>query len=155
MVRDDCVTVHSFAKFLHLLAYPDLKHSIFTQGRRDPVTKEDKEAISRQRFASGNPFKRFPSYDALAADPRREPATALEEFEQRMKKIDKEESAKFATVGRLDARYEELKADADDNYQLASSAYSEVRQLERRLRVILGPIPHLDPNAEDPDFGWN
>lgn len=120
------------------------------QGHQPP-TCDDKEARER-RFARINPFKESPAFDSLAADPWRERDTAIDDFDRRMKKLEKEEHAQFATVGLVQGRIEQLQEDAHDTFRLACDAYTEVRELEHRLRLVLGPIPYPDPNALE---GWD
>lgn len=83
------------------------------------------------------------------------------EFDAIMKKREKEAKSKFATVGSVQARYEDVKEEVDAALALASDAYGQVKELEQRLRLVVGPIPNLDPKdpfyqaVDEGESNWN
>lgn len=116
--------------------------------------KMREEENQRRQFMQLFPFRVFPTWDALHADPWRERWTASEDFERMMKLREKEDSRKFATMGFVTGLAGEIRDDLDSIFGEASLAYSEVRNLEERLRQVIGPIPQL-PYGEEGPSNWN
>ena len=121
---------------------------IFAQEREHQAAleEEEKKKEARQdriRFMAVNPFKDHPRKDCLEADPSREQAQAMWDFEQMMRHREKEEGMEFATVESLRNVRSEAREDRDEIFQLASQAFYEVGDLEKRLNAVLGPIPYL------------
>ena len=96
-----------------------------------------------------NPFRHYPESDALAADVLREPRIAMQEFDAMMKKREAEERLQVATMGSLLDRCEQLSQDAQDAWSQGNDALREVGYLERRVRRVLGPIPHFTYPGQD------
>lgn len=100
------------------------------------------------------PFKVFPTWDVLHADPWREHWSASEEFDRMMKNREKEDGRKFATMGYVTGLAGDIRDELDAIFGEASLAYREVRELEERLRQVIGPIPHK-PYGEEGPSNWN
>lgn len=113
--------------------------------------EEEKE---RRKFVQLFPFKFFPTSDSLHADPWREQATASDDFDRMMKHREKQEDRQFASMGYVKGLAENIREELDAVYSEANAAYREVRELEDRLRPVIGPIPHK-PYGEDGPSNWN
>ena len=100
------------------------------------------------------PFKNFPEWDCLGADPWREQGIASYDFDRMMNIREKEEDGTVATIGYVRGVAGLLQDDVDKVYADASAAYREVRELEERIGLVIGPIPYLPLEQEGPS-NWN
>ena len=116
--------------------------------------KRLEEANERRKFMQLFPFKSFPAWDSLHADPWREQATASADFDRMMKSREKEEDREFASMGYVKGLAADIREELDAVYSEANGAYREVRDLEDRLRPVIGPIPHK-PYGEEGADNWN
>lgn len=71
--------------------------------------------------------------------------------------LEKEEDNKVSTIGYVRGVAGALQADIDYVYADASAAYREVRELEDRIGLVIGPIPYLPLVQEDAEDAnnWN
>ena len=116
--------------------------------------KRLEEGKERRKFMQVFPFKFFPTSDSLHADPWREQATASDDFDRMMKHREKEEDRQFASMGYVKGLAADIRDELDAVYSEANGAYREVRELEDRLRPVIGPIPHR-PYGEEGPSNWN
>ena len=105
--------------------------------------KKEAERNERTKFMRIFPFKTNPTFDSLQADPHREPSAAMWDFDQMMRHREEEENKAFATVGSLRDLCADSRKDRDEIFDIASQAFYEVSELEKRLNLVLGPIPYL------------
>ena len=136
-----------------------LKYFILSQERKrlaavEAEAKMREEGNLRRRFMQVFPFKFFPTSDSLHADPWREQATASDDFDRMMKHREKEEDRQFASMGYVKGLAADIREELDAVYSEANGAYREVRELEDRLRPVIGPIPHK-PYGEEGPSNWN
>ena len=91
---------------------------------------------------AANPFRSFPSWDCLSADPWREQATAQADFDQLMKHREKEENRQFASMGFVTGLAAEI-----------NETYRQLRDLEDQLRREIN-LPYR-PYFEEEPSNWN
>lgn len=109
----------------------------------EAAAKRREEAKAQQRFLAKNPFRHFPTYDSVHADPWREQWRAQEDFDQMMKLREKEENARKATMGYVNGLAADMRDEINVVYGQANAAYREVRDLEDRVQAKFGPLPYL------------
>lgn len=107
------------------------------------MEEAEEKRRDQQRFMALNPFRTFPASDCLRADPWREQAAAQVEFDRMMRIREKEEDAEKATVGRVKDLAAETRDQIDGVYVEVDFAKRQLRELEDRLRAVMGPLPEL------------
>lgn len=103
------------------------------------------EARARRQFQGVFPFREYPEYRCLSAEPWVEPDEARLEWDARQKIMDKERQVTPAMESQVDAVAEMLREEVASANDTANHALSELRYLEDRLKLMFGTIPHLPP----------
>ena len=101
--------------------------------------------MARREFQAVFPFREYPEYRCLSAEPWVEPDEASREWDARQKIREKERQVTPATESQVDAVAEMLREEVESANEASTRALSEIRYLEDRLKLMLGAIPHLPP----------